>query len=54
MVFGGEINQFKIKKVPAGIIRDMQQVFEMPIAQKMILENKNGGKCVRTVAFEIS
>ena len=47
------LNQFKIKKVPAGIIRNMQQVFEMPIAQDMILENKNGGKGVRTVAFEI-
>ncbi len=47
------LNQFKIKKVPAGIIRNMQQVFEMPIAQEMILENKFGGKCVRTVAFEI-
>ncbi|MEZ4931003.1 MAG: CaiB/BaiF CoA-transferase family protein [Saprospiraceae bacterium] len=47
------LNQFKLKKVPAGIIRNMQQVFEMPIAQEMILENKYGGKCVRTVAFEM-
>ena len=48
------LHAFKIKKVPAGIIRNMQQVFEMPIAQEMILENKYGGKCVRTVAFDIS
>ena len=47
------LNQFRFKKVPAGIIRNMEQVFEMPIAQEMILENKHGGKCVRTVAFEI-
>ena len=48
------LGQFKIKKVPAGIIRNMQQVFKMPIAQEMILENKNGGKGVRTVAFDIA
>ncbi|MEO1261494.1 MAG: CaiB/BaiF CoA-transferase family protein [Bacteroidota bacterium] len=48
------LNQFKTKKVPAGIIRNMQQVFETPIAQEMVLENKHGGKGLRTVAFEIS
>ena len=48
------LNQFKIKKVPAGILRNMEQVFEMPIAQEMVLENKEGGKCVRTVAFDFS
>ncbi len=48
------LDKFKEKKVPAGIIRNMQQVFEMPFAQEMILENKHGGKCVRTVAFEMN
>lgn len=48
------LEQFKLKKVPAGIVRNMQQVFEMPIAQEMILENAEGGKCVKTVAFEFS
>ena len=47
------LNQFKIKKIPAGIIRNMHQVFEMPFAQEMILENKHGGKGLRTVAFSI-
>ncbi len=47
------LDKFKEKKVPAGIVQNMQQVFEMPYAQEMILENKHGGKCVRTVAFEI-
>ena len=48
------LHRYKEQKIPAGIIRNMQQVFEMPIANKMILKNKHGGKCVRTVAFSIS
>ena len=43
--------------VPAGSIRNMKEVFEMPMAQTMILtESLADGrisKCVKTVAFEI-
>lgn len=48
------LKKFKENKVPAGVIRNMEQVFELPQAQEMILENKYGGKCVRTAAFEIN
>ena len=46
------LTRFKNAKVPAGIIRNMQEVFEWPLAKKMILEGENG-KSVRTVAFQI-
>ena len=43
--------------VPAGLIRDMQEVFENPMAKQMILkERKEDGVeslRVKTVAFEI-
>lgn len=47
------LTQCKAQKVPAGVIRNMQEVFELPVAQAMILENEDGSKCVRTVAFDI-
>ena len=51
------LQKFASAKVPAGVIRNMQQVFELPIAQQMILSKSVDGvekKCVRTVAFKIS
>lgn len=48
------LKQFKEQKVPAGVIQNMQEVFEMPIAQEMVLEDEDGNKCVRTVVFEIT
>ncbi|HFA50106.1 MAG TPA: CoA transferase [Bacteroidetes bacterium] len=47
------LEKFDAKKVPAGTIRNMQQVFDLPEAKEMVLENKDGNKCVRTIAFEI-
>jgi crotonobetainyl-CoA:carnitine CoA-transferase CaiB-like acyl-CoA transferase len=48
---------FKKKGVPAGSIRDMKEVFELPAAQAMILEDilQDGtpGRRVRTVAFDL-
>lgn len=46
--------RFQAAKVPAGVIRNMEEVFELPIAQRMILESEKDGevsKCVQTVAF---
>ncbi len=46
--------RFQAAKVPAGVIRNMQEVFELPIAQKMVLESEKDGvisKRVRTVGF---
>lgn len=48
------LTRFHVAKVPAGVIRNMQEVFELPIAQGMVLtEEKNGtvSKRVRTVGF---
>ena len=50
---------FKSNGVPAARIRDMRQVFEMPIAQEMVLEEKmqDGAvvtKRMKTVVFSIS
>lgn len=43
--------------VPAGKIRNMKEVFELPKAQSMILEEERAegiqSRCVRTVAFEL-
>lgn len=47
------LQKLKEQKVPAGVINDMKAVFEMPIAQEMILTSENGDKCVQTIAFEI-
>jgi crotonobetainyl-CoA:carnitine CoA-transferase CaiB-like acyl-CoA transferase len=47
------LNQFTEQKVPAGVINDMQAVFELPYAKEMILEDVVGNKCVKTIAFEI-
>lgn len=46
------LTKFKEKKVPAGIIRDMKAVFKMPIAQELILTDKEGNQCVQTVVFD--
>jgi len=46
------LTAFKQQKVPAGIIRNMAEVFEMPIAKEMILEDEKGNKCVKSVAFD--
>ncbi|MCT4582941.1 MAG: CoA transferase [Flavobacteriales bacterium] len=43
--------------IPMGAVRNMQEVFETPIAQKMILEEQVGNqntKRVKTIAFNIS
>ncbi len=48
--------RFRTSKVPAGVIRNMQEVFEWSIAQGMVLESvKNGvvSKRVKTVAFSL-
>lgn len=46
------------KNVPVGCVNDMQEVFEMPKAQAMILEEDHGNgfvsKRVQTVSFEIA
>ena len=43
--------------VPAGSIRNMKEVFEQPLARKMVLRDKmkNGAEsqCVRTIAFDM-
>jgi crotonobetainyl-CoA:carnitine CoA-transferase CaiB-like acyl-CoA transferase len=47
---------FKKTGVPAGRIRDMRSVFELPAAQAMILDEKVGDvetKRIKTVAFQI-
>lgn len=49
--------QLHTAKVPAGAILNMQQVFENPAAQAMIIEEEMEGvntKRVRTVGFELS
>ncbi len=44
--------------VPAAAIRSMPEVFDLPLAQKMVLEanlpNGQASRCVRTVAFSYS
>ncbi|MEZ4885276.1 MAG: CoA transferase [Chitinophagales bacterium] len=51
------LQQLEAQEVPAGAIRNMQEVFELPIAQKMILkettENGQVTKRVKTVCFEV-
>jgi crotonobetainyl-CoA:carnitine CoA-transferase CaiB-like acyl-CoA transferase len=37
--------------VPAGAIRNIEEVMALPRAQEMVIEDKNRGKRVRTVAF---
>lgn len=52
------LQAFRTEGVPAAAIRSMPEVFDLPLAQKMILEaNLPGGqtsRCVRTVAFRSS
>jgi len=48
---------FEANEVPAGIVKNMQQVFEHPLAQKMIKTETIEGvetKRVSTIAFEIT
>lgn len=48
------LTRFQSAKVPAGVIRNMQEVFDWPIAQGMVLEAVKDGevsKRVKTVAF---
>lgn len=50
------LSRFNKAKVPAGVIRDMQAVFDWEMGRKMILEEEKDGeisKRVRTVAFKI-
>jgi len=51
------LKELKNKGVPAGAIRNMQEVFELPQAENMILEevddNNKITKRVKTIAFEI-
>ena len=41
------------QKVPAGVIKNMKEVFEAAYAREMVLTNAQGHKCVKTVAFDI-
>lgn len=51
------MERFLEASVPAGVIRTMPEVFEIPAARRMVLEQKleDGAvvKCVRTVGFQI-
>ncbi len=47
------LNNLNHAKVPVGIIRNMQEVFEVDAAQSMILTDDENGKRVKTVVFEI-
>lgn len=47
------LKQFQLKKVPAGVIRNMKEVFEMPVSQEMILHYPNGSKGLRSIAFDL-
>jgi crotonobetainyl-CoA:carnitine CoA-transferase CaiB-like acyl-CoA transferase len=51
------LNSFEHLQVPAGLIRNLKQVFEEPSAQKLILEQEeldgSISKRVSTVAFKI-
>lgn len=38
--------------IPAGQIRNMQEVFEQPLAKEMLLSYSDGEQCVKSVAFE--
>jgi crotonobetainyl-CoA:carnitine CoA-transferase CaiB-like acyl-CoA transferase len=46
------MNQFLEKNIPAGVIRDLQQVFEEESAQHLVIE-ENGTKRVSQIAFKI-
>ncbi|MEM9992260.1 MAG: CoA transferase, partial [Bacteroidota bacterium] len=51
------LHQLHEKGVPAGSIRNMQEVFEQQQAQAMVLEEHQDGnltRCVRTVAFDVA
>ncbi|MEM9886604.1 MAG: CoA transferase [Bacteroidota bacterium] len=39
--------------IPAGQIRNMQEVFEQDLSQQMLLKFKDGSTCVKSVAFQI-
>jgi crotonobetainyl-CoA:carnitine CoA-transferase CaiB-like acyl-CoA transferase len=49
---------FHNKSIPAGSIRNMKEVFDIPMAKEMILEEKLPSgevtKRVKTVAFDIT
>lgn len=47
------LNDLNSAKVPVGIIRNMQEVFEVDVAQSMILTDNENGKRVKTVVFEM-
>ena len=47
------LNDLNNAKVPVGIIRNMQEVFEVDVAQSMILTDNENGKRVKTVVFEM-
>ena len=47
------MEQIHQKSIPAGQIRNMQEVFEQPLAQEMILRYPDGTPCVKSVAFDI-
>ncbi len=51
------MKRFKARQVPVGIVRNMREVFELPIAQSLILEREvpNQGivKAVKTAVFRI-
>ena len=51
--FQALIEQIHQKGIPAGQIRNMQEVFEQPLAQEMILRHPDGTPCVKSVAFDI-
>lgn len=47
------LSLLKKHSVPIGAIRDMPEVFQNPVAQNMVLEEKGNAKKVKTVAFKI-
>ena len=50
------VQQFNEKNIPFGLVKNMKEVFENPLAQTMILEDKTEGvasKRVKNVAFSI-
>ncbi|MEL6721169.1 MAG: CoA transferase, partial [Bacteroidota bacterium] len=52
--FQSLITEIHQRGIPAGQIRNMQEVFEQPLAQEMILKYTDGTPCVKSVAFDIS
>lgn len=47
------LDRFRAGGVPAGKVADLKTVFEQPAARAMVLSYPDGGKCVRTVSFEM-